>query len=64
VTEIRRLDLQEVMAICAVGKSTLYEGIKGGQFPAPVHVLDRTPRWVRQEVFAWLSHRVSASRKQ
>jgi prophage regulatory protein len=63
ITENRLLYLDQVIAICALGRTSVYDAVKEGNFPAPVHILGRTPRWIHQEIQDWLASRIKASRK-
>lgn len=55
--------LPTVMAICALSRSCIYEGIKSGTFPAPVKLNGRPSAWIRQEIQHWINERIYASRK-
>ncbi len=45
VSQDRLLRLPEVLAIIPVGRSTWYQGIKDGRYPAPVKVGQRAAAW-------------------
>lgn len=45
--------LPDVLRMIGIGKSTLYEMIKTGQFPRPVHVGPRAVAWRAQDIKAW-----------
>ena len=45
---------REVAAALGIAKSTLYNWIGAGQFPAPIHVGEKCSRWRRSEVDAWI----------
>ena len=59
---IRMLKLQEVLSLCAMSRSSIYEAIKHGEFPAPIYVRGRSTRWVSQEVQDWLASRILRQR--
>ena len=50
----------EVEARCSLSKSTLYELIRVGQFPAPVKLSPNRVGWLESDVQAWLEARVAA----
>jgi len=60
--EIRMLHLRDVMKICGLGRTSVYDAIQRGEFPAPVSLLTRAPRWIHQEIQAWLSQQIKISR--
>jgi len=59
-TIIRR---PKVQAKTGLSRSTIYERIGAGTFPAPVNLGVRAVGWIEAEVDAWVRERVSASRK-
>ena len=59
VTFIR---LPEVKAVTGLSKTTIYELIRGKDFPAPVRLGPRVVAWVKSEVRQWAVGRVQASR--
>jgi prophage regulatory protein len=50
----RLLRLEEVIAICGLGRSKIYQAIKLGEFPAPVKLYGRSSAWVSTEIDAWV----------
>jgi prophage regulatory protein len=54
----RFLSLHEVVRITSLGKSTIYEMVRLGQFPAPISISARRRAWVESEVQAWIAARV------
>ena len=58
----RLLKLQDVLTLCAMSRTSIYDAIKHGQFPAPVHVHGRSTRWVSKDVHDWLAARVLQQR--
>lgn len=44
-----------------VGRSTLYEWIQGGSFPAPISIGKRAVAWDSLAVSEWIEARVKAS---
>lgn len=51
--EVRFIRLKEVLAICGKSRSSVYESIKKGTFPAPVKLGGRSSAWVKSEVLQW-----------
>ncbi|WP_255490548.1 AlpA family transcriptional regulator [Duganella sp. SG902] len=56
------LHLKEVMKICGLGRTSVYDAVQRGEFPPPVPLLTRAPRWIHQEIQSWLSHQIKLSR--
>lgn len=52
-----------VEARCGLSRSTLYDYIRAGRFPAPVRVGSRAVGWVESEIDSWLAAQVERSRK-
>lgn len=52
-----------IQARTGFSKTTLYELIKRGEFPAPVRITARAVGWIEAEVDAWMAQRVAASRR-
>lgn len=63
VAEPVLIRLPEVMAICALSRSGIYERVKNGTFPAPVKLDGRPSAWVRHEVQQWNIRQITASRR-
>ena len=57
---IRLICLQEVLAMCGKSRSSVYELIKKGEFPAPVKLRGRSSAWVDREILQWLQDCVRA----
>ena len=60
--EERFIRLAEVLATCGKSRSSIYEGIKEGTFPAPVKLQGRSSAWLKSEVLHWMQACVSARR--
>lgn len=58
--QIKLMRLDEVLAVCALGRTSLYEAIRDGAFPAPISIYGRTRRWVNQEIQEWLLAQIAA----
>jgi prophage regulatory protein len=57
--ERRLIKLPEVLQICGLSKSALYQKIKDGEFPAQVKLSQRSSAWVQSEVIAWANDRIA-----
>lgn len=62
--EIRFIRLPEVLALSGKSRSSIYEAIKKGEFPAPVKLSTRSSAWIGSEIAAWAESRVKASRAE
>ncbi len=58
--KIRFIRLKEVLAICGMSRSSVYDAIKKGRFPKPVKVEGTTTAWVRSEIDQWVQERINA----
>ena len=52
------LRLPAVMEQCALGRSSIYAGVKAGTFPAPVRLSARAVGFREDEIDRWVSERV------
>ena len=59
-SEVQFMRLPEVMRVCGRSKTSIYQAVRRGEFPAPVKISARTSGWVRSEIAAWASERVKA----
>ena len=57
---LRRLQVQ---ARTGLARSTIYELIAAGKFPAPIQLTDRAVGWLAHEIDDWISSRIAQSRK-
>jgi prophage regulatory protein len=60
--EVIFIRLPELKLITGLSKTSIYELIRGGRFPAPVRLGPRAVAWVKSEIRQWASERVKASR--
>lgn len=51
------LKLPDVMAATALSRSSIYDFVKRGIFPAPVKLSERAVGWLASEVDGWLEQR-------
>ena len=56
---MKALRLPEVIAKTGLPKSTIYDAIRAGRFPAPARALARSI-WNEEEIDAWLAARFAA----
>jgi len=56
------LRLPEVKAVTGLSKTSIYELIRGKNFPAPVRLGPRAVAWIKSEIRQWAVERVHASR--
>lgn len=57
----RLIRREEVLFLCGISRSAMYEQISHGQFPTPVRVGARAVAWRLSDVLAWISSRPNAS---
>ena len=60
LTILRR---KQVEARTGLSRSTIYDRIKAGTFPAPISLGEKAVGWIESEVDAWLTARMQASRE-
>ena len=53
--------LPAVLALAPVSKSTLWNWVSSGRFPAPVKLGPRVTAWRVEDVRAWLAERAAAT---
>jgi prophage regulatory protein len=58
----RLLRLAEVKHHVGLGRSAIYDQIKRGDFPAPVHVGPRAVAWASDQISAWIDSRIESGR--
>ncbi|MDO8287551.1 MAG: AlpA family transcriptional regulator [Rhodoferax sp.] len=59
----RLLRLPQVEALVGIRKSSIYEGVKAGTFPAPVKLSRRAVCWPAAAIDAWITERINAGAK-
>jgi prophage regulatory protein len=62
-TALSILRRKQVEARIGLSRSTIYERIKAGTFPAPISLGAKSVGWIESEIDAWLSSQVEKSRK-
>ena len=59
----RLLRLPEVESLVGLRKSSIYEGVKSGTFPAPIKLSRRAVCWPAAEIDAWITERINSGAK-
>lgn len=59
----RLLRLPAVMERCALGRSSIYAGVRNGTFVIPVRLSARAVAWHESEIDRWVSERVKTLRQ-
>ena len=59
----RLLRLPEVESLVGIRKSSIYEGVKAGTFPAPIKLSRRAVCWPAASIDAWITERIKAGAK-
>lgn len=57
---VRFLRLPEVISQCGLSRSTVYDAIKQGRFPAPVPLGPKRVAWLSTEIDSWMAERIAA----
>ena len=55
----RFMRLPEVLSLVGLSRSSLYESIKRGDFPASVSLGGKSVAWLSSEVGTWMCNRVA-----
>ncbi len=59
----RLLRLPQVEALVGIRKTSIYDGVKAGTFPAPVKLSRRVAVWPAAAIDAWITERIKAGAK-
>ena len=54
--------MKDLSALVGIKRSSIYEGIKAGTFPAPLHIGARAVAWDSTEIAKWQADCIAASR--
>lgn len=60
----RLLRLPDVESLVGMRKTSIYEGVKRGTFPAPVKLSRRAVCWPESKVQAWIAQRIKGEASQ
>lgn len=55
----RFLKLDEIKTTTGLSRSSIYDKVKKGDFPAPVKLGERSVAWVSEEIDFWLDARIA-----
>ena len=55
---IRLIRLKEVLRICGMSRTALYNNINRRQFPEPIRISARSVAWLQSEVLEWVELKV------
>lgn len=56
------LRLPQVKSKVGIGRTTIYEKIKQGQFPKPIALGPQSVAWIESEISEWMEQRIAESR--
>lgn len=59
---MRLIRLKEVMNLTALGRSSIYNKMKSGDFPQSVSLGDRAVAWIESDVLDWIEAIIEQSR--
>ncbi len=62
-TALTILRRKQVEARTGLARSTIYDRIKAGTFPAPISLGEKAVGWIESEVNGWLTAQIEKSRK-
>ena len=62
-TALTILRRKQVEARTGLSRSTIYERIKAGTFPAPISIGAKAVGWIESEIDSWLTAQVEKSRR-
>ncbi|WP_136146146.1 helix-turn-helix transcriptional regulator [Escherichia coli] len=63
ITQERFLRLPEVMHLCGLSRSTIYELFRKGEFPPQVSLGGKNVAWLHSEVTAWMAGRIAGRKR-
>jgi prophage regulatory protein len=55
----RIIRLREVMSLTGLGRSSIYQMVAEGRFPASIKLGPRAVGWVEQEINDWIEARIA-----
>lgn len=62
-TALTILRRKQVEVRTGLSRSTIYDRIKAGTFPAPISLGEKAVGWIEAEIDAWLNAQIEKSRK-
>ena len=51
--------IREVMERTSLTRGTIYRLVGDGKFPRPMHIAERSPRWIAEEVDRYVDERLA-----
>ena len=57
------LRLPEVIQMTGLSRSTIYDAVKTGNFPAPIKLARRSSAWVHSEILDYVNSKIAARDK-
>lgn len=58
-TKSQFLELNQVLELIPVGRTTLYQMIKEGEFPKQINLTNKRVAWSKKEVQAWIDKKLN-----
>lgn len=55
LTILRR---KQVESRCGISRSSIYQGIKDGTFPAPIRLGNKSVGWIESDINNWIQQRI------
>jgi prophage regulatory protein len=56
------LRLKQVKALVGLGRTSIYERVRSGEFPRPVSIGPRAVAWTSSSIAAWQARQIEQSR--
>ncbi|MEN7528138.1 AlpA family transcriptional regulator [Cupriavidus sp. DL-D2] len=58
----RFMRLPEVVAVCGLPASSIYDRMRRGEFPKPVPLAGKSVAWLSSEIRQWMQSRIASRR--
>lgn len=58
----RFMRLPEVVAVCGLPASSIYDRMRRGDFPKPVPLASKSVAWLSSEIRQWMQSRIASRR--
>ena len=59
---VRFMRLPEVVAVCGLPASSIYDRMRRGDFPKPVPLAGKSVAWLSSEIRQWMQSRIASRR--
>lgn len=56
------LNINEVCELTTLSRATIYRKIATNHFPVPIHLTERTSRWLETDIEEWINSAILCSR--